>query len=66
MSETKEGAERQRFIEACLVEAVLILGALAVRAPVRRLSNSEVLSMQQDLFSVLEKLNDLREKYHAS
>ncbi len=58
----REPVGRGRFIEACLVEAVLILGQLAVRHPAVRLSNSETLAMQQELFEVLEKLNDLRIK----
>ena len=52
----------QESLQSLLFRAVLILAELACRHPQARLSNSEVIAMQQALFEVLEQLNDLQSK----
>ena len=53
---------KKKNVEQLLLEAVHILARLACRRQGQRLSNSEVITMQQLLFTVLEELNDLQEK----
>ncbi len=58
---SQEQRRREAF-ESQLVSAVLILGRLAVSQPSAILGNSERIKMRQELFAVLESMNDLRVK----
>ena len=53
---------KKKNVEQLLLEAVHALARLACKQQGKALSNSEVIGMQQELFFVLEELNDLQEK----
>ena len=57
---------RAKRVEALLGRAVLILGALACRGPRAPLGNAQVIAMKQELWFVLEELNDMKVKVDAA
>ncbi len=66
VNDRQDRDSRVAFAERLLLEAVRILGQLALRNATARLSNSETLTMQQELFEVLEQLNDVKDKYYGA